>query len=588
MATFSGRCTAFAVLGLLSGFSVSCGPSAEARSAQVEAQPEQASPAAPGQPRAAAPSDSSPERVPELEQATTRERAVHDLIARYDQVAANGTKTEAARAFAQKYVAALTQAYVDGHSDLSAKTRQALLNLLVSFDDSKAVPAHTLALSHYAKTREGVDEAIWACRAAQTLTDGRLQSALLLAFESIDMSDKHGRRFGAHLQSAMQHNRTNSWSAVLQKKLDAPINRPESFNDEKAVRAFQNQLFWQSTAAQLLGDLGVSAAVRPLLLARLDKTKRDVHAQAELALLKLGKDAAVVAEGLLLGSDPELVEKARLAEPELKEPHVFFGADMLGKIGTPTSRAALIASWEKTNDPVSRALIAHALSKLPKDPAAFEIWKKTYLGTKLETTLPRGESALEVLAEGAPFWFSAELVPWLSQRAAAAPGKGSRKGDLQRALIVSMGHLVTAAQVKAVAPTAQEFGGRTGTPAFAQATELLTECNQLPACYLKHAAAPENQTDDRAMITMKSAVMIGLLGDPASRDALLKIAMGVQNRRVQEAMARSLEHLTEPGDTAFLAALKDAVFSPKKTQGTAGEELGPSPLELTYYRLRAR
>jgi hypothetical protein len=532
--------------------------------------------------------DASPERVPDLEQAATRERAVGELISQFDRIAANGTRTVPARAFVSKYVSALTSAYTAGHAELSPKTRLALINLLVSFDDPQTVPAHAKAILHYAMTGDGVDEAIWACRAAQTHKDDRLRAALLSAFEHVDMSEKHGLRFGTHLRGAMLNNSTSSWSTLLIQKLRAPIARPESFNDKPAVRSFQNQLFWQTTAAELLGDLRDDSAARPLFLARLDKTKRDVHAQAEVSLIKLGRASALVAETLLTAADRELVDMSKLAEPEVKEPHIFFAADLLGKLGTPRSRDALIQAWDQTSDRVSRALLAQALNQLPPDAASLELWKKTYLTTTLDTTLPGGESALEVLAEGAPFWFNSELVPWLGQRAEAAPGKGSRKGDLQRSLVVAMGHLVTAEDAKEAYGVAQLVGGRTGTPAFEHARALATSCGNEVSCYMKHVATPEDQTGERSIIATKSAVMIGILGSNASGALLLKVAASVEDPAVQATLARAIEQLAKPGDTALVLELERAVQSAKKNKSPRADDSGPSPLELTYYRLRAR
>ncbi len=514
--------------------------------------------------------------VPGLKDPATREQTVKDLIAEFDQVAANGTKTDEALAFVDRYAEALTNAYVEGHADLSPETRTALINLLLSFDDKRTIDAHAAAISNYADTGKGVDDAIWACRAAQKFNDERLAKALLSAFEKIDMSDKDARRFSRHLGEAMLVNSSSSWSRIMIEKLAAKIQRPDSFNDKPAVREFQNQLFWQSMAARLLGDLSDSQAPRALLLASLDNTKRDVHAHAELALLKHGQGSVKVAERLLQQQDADLVAKSKADQPELAEPHIFHAAELLAKLAHPSSRPALEAAWEDTNDRVSRVMLALALAKLPRTDKSLEIWQKTYVTTQLSVTLPRGESALEAMAESAPFWFSTQIVPWLDQRTASAPGKGSRKGDLQRALVMSISQLVQKDQVKAANKVAQQYGGRTGTPAFNEAVKLLNECADKLECYM-------GKVSGSGMTAAKSAITIGLQGKEAQRDALVKLVVGIEDRKLQETVSRVIEHLAAGAESQVAKQLEKTVLA----EGSVQAE-NVTPAALLYYRLRSR
>lgn len=521
-----------------------------------------------------------------LQDASQVEAAVVDLIGQFGAAAANGTGTTEARAFVASYAGPLSDAFVDQYAAISPKTRGSLLNLLLSFDDPRAIPAHQKAIQNYAATGTSPNDAIAACQAAQRMKDDRLANALLTAFQKLDMSDKDGRRFSRHLQAAMLFNASSNWAPVLLTHLAAPIHRPASFSDKAAVKSFQNELFWQTSAAMLLGEMREASAVTPLMAALLDKTKRDVHPHAELALLKLGKPSVGVAEQLLTAADANLVALAKAAEPELAEPQVFFAADLLAKLAPASSRGKLEQAWTKTKDPVSKVLLALALARLPKQASSLEIWKKTTLATQLHTTLPRGESALEALAESAPYWFEPELVPWLNQRVSQAPGKGSRKGDLQRGLVIAISHLLTEPYQKAAHKVAQEFGGRTGTPAFDAASKQLALCGEDPACYAKELNAGASSSPE-VLLAIKAAVMVGIFGKNEHRDALLGKLGDVRNRTLQEAIVRAIEHLSPQPDAKLLDALAKLSAPPQGQPETVQADT-VNPISLGLFRLRMR
>lgn len=517
-----------------------------------------------------------PSKVSALSDASSREPTIKSLISDFDRIAANGTTTPEAQAFIDEYASPLTQTFVDAHNEISAETRLALINLLVSFEDQRTAPAHAKAIEHYANTAQSVDEAIWACQAAQRIKSQELASALLAAFEKIDASDKGGRRFARHLSAAMVHNATSSWSRIMIEKLAAGIKRPKSFNDSAAVKQFQNERFWQITATRVLGEVNDSRAARALLLARLDESKRSLHADADLSLLKLGSASVSVAESLLERSDDQLVAQSQAALPDATEPHVIHAARLLSALAHPTSRSSLETAWQQTNHRVSRALLALALSELPPAESSLKIWKQTYLTTGLKVTLPGGESALEALAETAPFWFDDSLVAWLGERVKSAPGAGSRKGDLRRMLILSIAKLVQAEQIPAANKLAQRYGGRTATPAFEAAASVVTQCGKQASCYVGQLGAT-------TMSASKSAMMLAWVGKAADRDQLLK-ALSQQSDPAQgELFARVIEHLSAGDEAAVVAALETQLLAQKPVRAEA-----LTPVAQLYFRLRAR
>jgi hypothetical protein len=231
-------------LGFVATVVLACGASSQEAAAPQTSEP--AAQAAP--PEAADDGGGQPESVVT--------RAVSD----FDVAARNGTATPEARAFIRDHDKQLTNIYVDRYGELSAKTRVALVNLLVSFQTDATVPALAAAITRYAHGQASVDEAIWACQAAKKIKSAELASALMTAFDAIDMSDEDAQRFSRHLADAMEWNVVPSWSAVLEKHRDATIEPLDSFEDTAEVRAYRNQKYWKETSARLLDRLHAEKA----------------------------------------------------------------------------------------------------------------------------------------------------------------------------------------------------------------------------------------------------------------------------------------------------------------------------------------
>jgi hypothetical protein len=238
-------------------------------------------------------------------------------------------------------------------------------------------------------------------------------------------------------------------------------------------------------------------------------------------------------------------------------------------------------AWNSSNDAVSRASIALALASLPYDASSLETWKQTFTATKLDTTLPGGESALEAIAVSAPHWFHAQLVPWLGERASRAPGQGPRKADLQRSLVLAMSYLLRTEHVKVGRKVAQEFGGRIATPAFEQAATLAETCKDNADCFLSQLFTHASNGTDGIAMANKCAVALGIHGTASHRDQLLQRYSEFKDRELQESVSRTIERLTEAPDEKFLKALHARLAA-------TSDEAELSPLALSYYRLRLR
>jgi hypothetical protein len=62
--------------------------------------------------------------------------------------------------------------------------------------------------------------------------------------------------------------------------MEADIVLPKGGNDKDKIDPYRDQLFWQTTAAKLLGQLKDAAAVEPLMKVMLDPAKADIQMTA--------------------------------------------------------------------------------------------------------------------------------------------------------------------------------------------------------------------------------------------------------------------------------------------------------------------
>src|SRR5207342_3198636 len=134
------------------------------------------------------------------------------------------------------------------------------------------------------------------------------------------------------------------------------------------VTDYQNEQFWQTTAAEILGELKDPAAVKPLFKTVMTPSKADVAATASVALIKIGKNAVPFLLDALAGKDADLVDYAKTmsgGSPEEAKSYVRWAAIVLGAIGRSDAVGPMIVALESADTDATRALIARELTKLP-------------------------------------------------------------------------------------------------------------------------------------------------------------------------------------------------------------------------------
>jgi hypothetical protein len=489
--------------------------------------------------------------IAKLSHAATRSAAVDEVVKRYAAAARNGTQTEPARAFADQYAKPASEAYVDAGEELDEKQRVALVKTLVALNHADTVPAIAHAITRYAKTGTGVEEAILASQAAARLSSSSLQDSLLEAYRTLDTSNADGLRYSRHLAAAMSAQRDDAWNNTFLEVLTEALVRPERFDDKPAVKAFQSGLFRQTIAARLLGESGSKSATIALLRVLLDGNKSEVHPAAELAIIKLKANAVPELLELLRG-EGELMPLARDARKDEKQAHVYFATKWLDLLRLPSTEQDLLDAWGRTKDPVARTLLIRSLSRLPGTKGGLDELKTTYTQTDIKVTLPEGESALETLSDAAVQFFDPELTLWLEGRVDRVPTVWTRRGDVQVALVLAMSRLVTADQVKATSAAATKYGGKPGTPAFETAAQLTRSCKSDAACYVKTITSAPTPFG-----ALKAVTMAAIYGDSATRDALVDIALGIEEQELLNQVLVAIEHLTTNDAVQTATAVTD-------------------------------
>ncbi|MFT3773469.1 MAG: hypothetical protein QM820_49465 [Minicystis sp.] len=379
-----------------------------------------------------------------------------------------------------------------------------------------------------------------------------------------------------------------AWEAQLVAYVEHPA-------DMKDMSALTDEMFWQMTAAVILGQLRSAAAARPLLRALLTPAKAAMHVDAVLALVRIGKPAAAAATTLLKKGDPELSayaeQEARTAGTD-PTADVGIAALVLATMGRSESTGTLIDALA-TPDLVARAVIARELTRLPRDPRTVAAYRGVVEKLPLSVQIPnmRG-TAHEVLLDKADGFFDASLVPWLAEDAKRLTGDAGDVRAARDAAMSSALKLARADQVKHIDAIAG-LGKRGATVGLGfekeiKATkELLAACGDRLDCWFDKLTDPGAQTDAEQFRGIKSAYMIGVLGDAAARDRLVKVLPRIMHPGVRFAALMAIDVLSPQGDAATADALQAMVDEAIAAHDQARMRLN-SPLKTEIVRLRAR
>ena len=363
--------------------------------------------------------------------------------------------------------------------------------------------------------------------------------------------------------------------------------------DKSTVSPYQDELFWQTTAAQLLGVIGDPQAVEPLLKVMLDPNKGDVQATALLALVKLGKPTVDAASKLISGKG-ELVGFAmrRIKEISGKDaqgtPYVGTAALVLGTSGRADATATLVAALGAEKDASTKAVLARELSKVPATEESKAAFKAAFESLTLETEIPPGGGALEVLTEAAGQFYDPGMVDWLLERAAKTKGSGDDLKAFQAGITQTVMKLAKADQLAVVKGAVDRYGSEDIEKKLFKLVEAQVKaCGDRAACYVAAIQKPEAQEQATQFIGVKAGYMIGILGNDAARDELVGVIDGITNAAVRFVAAQAIDHLTPKGSKPVSDKL-NAIITKNAKSADREKAAYDSPLKQVMYRIDAR
>lgn len=536
--------------------------------------------------------------VEKLSDASWKARAVKRLEQFFEDAATkNGNDIKAAEVqkLIDETVDPLTNTYVNDYDAMDSKTRVSLIKLLASFRDKRTEKALKKAFEEFAKkpaTAKDETDIKWAAKAAGDLKLESLAVPMVEAFVKLRASTMLGGVTYKDYSASMLDVPSKAWVGPLIARLQAEITPPGK--DKSAIDPFKDELFWQTTAAQLLGVIGDPQAVEPLLKVMLDPNKGDVQATALLALVKLGKPTVDAASKLISGKDDKLVGFAmrRIKEISGKDPqgtpYVATAALVLGTTGRSDATPALIAALGSEKDPGTRAVIARELTKVPATEESKAAFKTAYESFTLENELPVGGGALEVLTEASGQFYDPGMIDWLLDRAAKTKGSGDDLKAYQAGVTQVALKLAKTDQLATVKAAVDRYGSEDiEKKLYKQVEAQLKACGERAACYVAAIQKAENQEQATQFAGVKAGYMIGILGDDAARDELVGVIDGITNAAVRFVAAQAIDHLTPKGSKPVSDKL-NAIITKNAKSADREKAAYDSSLKQVMYRIDAR
>jgi HEAT repeat protein len=387
-----------------------------------------------------------------------------------------------------------------------------------------------------------------------------------------------------------------SWNSTLIGMLGQPIKHPTTGKTKEQQRdlidPYRDQLFWQVTAAQVLGETGGSEAVEPLLKVLLDPGKGDIATTALLALVKIGKPAVARSIKLLDESDPlvkfykENIKKATDAKELPKgNPALPIAAAVIGMAGRSEGIDPLIAAMNKSGvEDSDKAVLAQELTKIPATAKSKKAFMEAFESIPASAEMGNGSPALVVLAEAAGDFYDPSMVDWLLAQARSAKGSGDERKAVQQTLATTALKIAKSGQLDAVKAAAKAYSVddllKYGAP-------VLEKCGDKVDCYLTEVEKTENQSKEKQVAGIKAAYMIGILGNDKARDELIDRLPSLENAAVHFVATKSVDKLTPKGSPEVVEKLEELI---EKNEKSADQDklAANQPLKQVAYRISAR
>jgi HEAT repeat protein len=536
--------------------------------------------------------ESQPEYwVEKLDDSAWRARAVNRLSEMFEGVisrANKDVKVPEVQDFIGKTIEPLSKLYIEQYDLLDSKTRVSTIKLLSDYRDKRTEPALKKAFEAFAKSpklsRDETDIK-WASQAQEQLKLDGLSMPLLEAFMKLRASSMLGGVSYRDVNEAIKAQPANkAWVGPLIQKLEVEIT-PVNNKDKNSFDEYRDQLFWQTTAAEVLGRIGDPQAVEPLFRVLLDPTKGDCSVTALLALVKLGKPSADAAVKLLKSDYEKLqaYQSRRIKEASGNEakgqPWVTAAALVLGTGGRPEAGPALIAALEAEKDEAMRTLLTSELTKVPATAETTEAFKKAF------KTIPLG--SLPELSEAIGRFLDPEFVPWMLETAGSLKGAENDREAAQAALVETALKIAKPSQIAEVKEAAAKFQADRAKSLITQIEPLVAACKEDANCYLDAIQKGDNQSEANQFIGIKAGYMIGIVGNEGTRDKLIDGLSKISNAALRYVSAQAIDHLTPKGSKSVAEKLRKIIDENAKSPDKE-KSSGDNTLKQVMYRLDAR
>jgi hypothetical protein len=554
--------------------------------------------------------------VKRLNDPATRVAAVNRLVQFFDDRMSkdkgdrNGPEV---KPLLDEIVQPMTERCVAG--DLDERTSAKLVKFLADTHDPKAESCYIKVLKDFKPDSKETEENVrWVARAIGPMQHkGEIKGMagpLIDVFLALRPSKlKKEPELYRDVHDAMVQIADPSWETQLIDRLNRPIT------DRKDVATLRDEVYWQTTAAEILGILKSSNAVKPLIKEVLSPSKADIAVTAINALIKIGKPSVGPTVALLRGEDADLVKYSKeenlkaSAGPDGKVPesaaksadkaYVGTAAIILAAIGRDEGAAALTSAIDKLDkgDDLSRAIIARELPKLPKNADVIKTFQAIYEKTPTNLSIPPGSGARESLLENASYFFDASLVPWIAKTAVDLKGEAEDVDAIRAASLTTCLKLMTADQtadveklfsIKAQGPDGKPTTlGKAYEKEYKITKDLLAACGNKTDCYIGKATEPAAQQQETQFQGIKSLYMLGVYGGPDVRQKLIDAMPKLTNPALRFTAVQVIDRLSPKGDPAMAAALQKIV-----DEGEASKDgnkiAGNSSFKMVIYRLHAR
>ena len=287
-----------------------------------------------------------------------------------------------------------------------------------------------------------------------------------------------------------------AWEQDMLALVDVPIETVS----EAAMDDVVDQVYWQLTAARVLGAIGSAAAVRPLLQMLMSPFKANAHGVALDALLKIGAPSVAAALAVLDGRDDELIAfgkrelvRAAVDQGKAHSPLAVAGNPVIAAIrvlayvATPRAARALL-DLARGGDKVRAQLAAAQLCQLPASEEMRVAFSDVYRSAAISDVIPPGNFAKDVLAESGHLMFDRAINAMIIDGALAMDGSNDA-ALISKALLPGAVRGATPADWPKIERLLQAVGSVPFADEVADAKQLLDACAEDAVCYRQRAGA---------------------------------------------------------------------------------------------------